>query len=153
MFNPYNPNGNATVIFAPVRASIMGIREAMVLANTTWFYNMPGREPFVIAAEGVQDFIGLPDINTRVGYSWVLTSVVPRSDLAVYRIINATMWDDFPTLQAQSPLIYNLANGGVNLTNFEFFKPDWVDGTVFPIVDYYRTLILNGTIVVQESLP
>jgi basic membrane lipoprotein Med (substrate-binding protein (PBP1-ABC) superfamily) len=152
MFNPYNPNGNATVIFAPVRASIMGIREAMVLANTTWFDVMPGREPFIIAAEGIQDFMGLPDINISFGYSWVLTSVVPRSDLAVYRIINATMWDDFPTLQEQSPLVYNLENDGVGLTN-GFFNPDWENGTVFPIIEDYRALILNGTIIVQETWP
>jgi basic membrane protein A len=153
MFNPYNPSGDATVIFAPVRASIMGIRDAMVMANATWFDDMPGREPFVIAAEGDQDFIGLPDINTRVGYSWVLTSVVPRSDLAVYHIINATMWNDFPTLQEESPIIYNLANGGVNLTNFEYFNPDWENGNVFPLIDEYRAMIVNGSIIVQENWP
>jgi basic membrane lipoprotein Med (substrate-binding protein (PBP1-ABC) superfamily) len=153
MFNPYNANGNATVIFAPVRASIMGIREAALVANDTWFSDMSNREPFIIAAEGAQDYIGLPDINTRSGYSWVLTSVVPRSDLAVYRIINATMWNDFPTLQSQSPLIYNLANGGVNITNYEFFNPDWEHDNLFTIIDNYRAMILNGTISVSETFP
>lgn len=153
MFNPYNANGNASVIFAPVRASILGIREAMILANETWFDNMPGREPFVIGAEGSQDFVGLPDINTRVGYSWVLTSVVPRSDLAAYRIVNATMWNDFPTLQQQSPLVYNLANGGVNLTNFEFFNPEWAVGPVFETLNEYRAMIVNGSIIVQDTWP
>jgi basic membrane lipoprotein Med (substrate-binding protein (PBP1-ABC) superfamily) len=153
MFNPYNPNGNATVIFAPVRASILGIRDAMVQANNSWFDTMPGREPFVIAAEGNQDFLGLPDIETRSGYSWVLTSVVPRSDLAVYRIINATMWDDFATLQADSPLVYNLANGGVNLTNFEFINEAWTPLTTLDTINDIRDLIVNGTIVVQETWP
>ena len=153
MFNPYNPNGNATVIFAPVRASILGIREAMVLANETWFHDIGGREPFIIAAEGDQDFMGLPDINTRTGYSWVLASVVPRSDLAVYRIINATMWDDFSPLQAQSPLLYNLTNGGVNLTEFQFINDFWTPHSVLVTISNYRTMILNGTIVVQETWP
>jgi len=153
MFNPYNPSGNATVIFAPVRASIVGIREAMVQANETWFHDIGGREPFIIAAEGDQDFMGLPDINTRSGYSWVLTSVVPRSDLAVYRIINATMWDDFAPLQAQSPLLYDLANGGVNLTSFQFVNEGWTPRSLRVIIGDYRTMILNGSIVVQETWP
>jgi basic membrane lipoprotein Med (substrate-binding protein (PBP1-ABC) superfamily) len=153
MFNPYNPNGNATVIFAPVRASIIGIREAMVQANASWFEDTPGRKPFVIAAESDQDFMGLPDINTRSGYSWVLTSVVPRSDLAVYRIINATMWDDFATLQADTPLVYNLANGGVNLTNFEFINEDWTPLTTLDEINGFRDLIINGTIVVHDTWP
>ena len=50
MFDP--DGGNADIIFAPVRASIMGIRSAMVYANETWFCNTTNREPFVIAAEG-----------------------------------------------------------------------------------------------------
>ncbi len=153
MFNPYNPSGNATVIFAPVRASIVGIREAMVQANETWFSDLGGREPFIIAAEGDQDFMGLPDINIRSGYSWVLSSIVPRSDLAVYRIINATMWDDFSPLQAQSPLLYDLANGGVNLTNFVYRNPAWTPNTVLMTISEYRTMILNGSIVVQETWP
>jgi basic membrane lipoprotein Med (substrate-binding protein (PBP1-ABC) superfamily) len=153
MFNPSNPNGDATVIFAPVRASILGIREGMELANQTWFSNIFGREPFIIAAESDQDYIGLPDINTRTGYSWVLTSVVPRSDLAVYRIINATMWNDFSTLRAASPLVYNLANGGVNITNFEFINPLWTPTTLIDTIVDYRAMILNGTIVVQDTWP
>jgi len=152
MFNPNNSNGNATVIFTAVRASIPGIREAMVQANTSWFSDIRGREPFIITSEGNQDFMGLPDINIRYGYSWVLTSVVPRSDLAVYRIINATMWDDFPTLQAESPFIYNLANGGVNITS-GFRNEAWVSNTILVTINEYRTMILNGTIVVQDTWP
>ncbi|MFW9956626.1 MAG: BMP family protein [Candidatus Odinarchaeota archaeon] len=153
MFNPYNPNGNATVIFAPVRASMLGIREAMVQANASWFDDITGREPFIIAAEGDQDYLGLPDINTRSGYSWVLTSVVPRSDLAVYRIINATMWDDFSALQSSSPLIYDLANGGVNLTRFEFINAFWLTTDILDELGVYRAMILNGSIVVQDTWP
>jgi basic membrane lipoprotein Med (substrate-binding protein (PBP1-ABC) superfamily) len=153
MFNPSNPNGDATVIFAPVRASILGIREGMELANQTWFNDIVGREPFIITAESDQDYIGLPDITTRAGYSWVLTSVVPRSDLAVYRIINATMWNDFAILQAASPLVYDLQNGGVNITNFEFRNPLWTPISIIDTINDYRAMILNGTIIVQETWP
>ncbi len=152
MFNPYYPDGNATVIFAPVRASMMGIREAMVYANHTWFNDIPGREPFVIAAEGDQDFLGLPDINTRAGYSWVLTSVVPRSDIAVYHIINATMWDDFSTLQTESPIVYDLANGGVNITS-GFRNGNWIPSDLLHTINDYATMIINGTIVVEDTWP
>lgn len=152
MFNPYYPNGNATVIFAPVRASIMGIREAMIYANQTWFSETENRKPFVIAAEGNQDFLGLPDISTRVGYSWVLTSVIPRSDIAVYHIINATMWDDFPTLQAESPIVYDLANGGVNITG-GFRDNAWLPSGLLDTISDYATMITNGTIVVEDTWP
>ena len=150
MFNPYYPNGNATVIFAPVRASIMGIREAMEYANQTWFDDIEGREPFVIAAEGDQDFLGLPNINTRTGYSWILTSVVPRSDIAVYHIINATMWDDFPSLQTESPIVYNLANGGVNITS-QFRNDNWVSLDLLSTINVLRAMILNGSITVSDT--
>jgi len=152
MFNPYYADGNATVIFAPVRASIMGIREAMVYANESWFGDSTSRKPFVIAAEGDQDFLGLPDINTRAGVSWVLTSVVPRSDIAVYHIINATMWDDFPRLQSESPIVYDLANGGVNMT-IQFRNTDWVSDELLHTLIDLRAMILNGTIVVSDTYP
>lgn len=151
MFSPLQ--NNATVVFAPVRASIMGIRQAMDYANATWFHDITGREPFVIAAEGNQDYLGLPDIQTRTGYSWILTSVFPRSDLAVYRIINATLWDDFSTLQTQSPLEYNLANNGVNITDFEFRNVLWTPDEIIDTLGVLRQMIVNGTITVSESWP
>lgn len=152
MFNPYYPSGNATVIFAPVRASILGIREAMVYANQSWFKDVVGREPFIVAAEGDQDYLGLPNIETRAGFSWVLTSIVPRSDLAVYYIINATMWNDFASLQAESPIIHNLANGGVDVTN-QFRNPAWISLSLLDTISVYRTMILNGSIVVLDTWP
>ncbi|TFH00197.1 MAG: BMP family ABC transporter substrate-binding protein, partial [Candidatus Thorarchaeota archaeon] len=77
MFDP--EDGNATLLFTPVRASMQGIRQAMLYANQTWYVNASeSRQPLVIAAEGDQDYLGLPNINTRVGSSWVITSIVPR---------------------------------------------------------------------------
>lgn len=148
MFEP--EGGNATLIFAPVRASMTGVRQAMELANSTHYVNITGREPFVIAAEGNQDFMGLPDINIRSGdRSWVVTSVVPRSDLAVYTAINATLWGEFeggvlPT--------YNLANGGVNVTNYDFSR-HWVTSAIQTQINTIRELVINGTITVDDGLP
>jgi basic membrane protein A len=150
-YDMFEPNGgNATVIFAPVRASIACVREAMELANSTHYVNITGREPFVIAAEGNQDYLGLPDPDIRSGdRSWVVTSVVPRSDLAVYTAINSTLWGEFeggvlPT--------YNLFNGGVNITSFEFSE-HWVTSAIQSDLQDIRFSIMNGTIIVDDGLP
>ncbi|RLI58321.1 MAG: hypothetical protein DRO87_04190 [Candidatus Thorarchaeota archaeon] len=150
-YDLYKPDGgNASIIFAPVRASILGVRQAMELANSTHYWNITGREPFAIAAEGNQDYLGNPDINIRSGdRSWVVTSVVPRSDLAVYTAINMTLWDRFeggvlPT--------YNLANGGVNITNFEFSE-EIVTPDIRAVLHDIRLDIIAGLIVVDDGLP
>jgi len=162
MFDP--AQGNADVIFAPVRASIMGIRNAMLYANQTWFFNITNREPFIIAAEGNQDYLGLPDIETRSGYSWVLTSVVPRSDLAVYRIINATLWDNFQSATLRyrinnntnlpattKPIMHSMDDIGVNITNFEFRNPNWVPDYILDEIKDVRIDIFIGEIIVDET--
>jgi len=163
MFNP--ALGDASVIFAPVRASIMGIRNAMVYANETWFGNITNRAPFVIAAEGNQDWIGLPNIETRSGDSWVLTSVVPRSDLAVFRVLNATLWGRFEgtTLRYRIdnstnipagtlPIMRSMSDIGVNLTNFEYSRT-FVMHTTLELIQEIRTEIFDGTITVSETYP
>lgn len=151
MWNPLM--GDANIIFAPVRASIDGIRAAIEYANETWFGANPSREPFVIAAEGNQNYMGNPDIDIRSGPSWVLTSVVPRSDQAVYRIINAMLWDNFTGgldygggLDARG----NLTNDGVGLADMEEFQNTfWVSDTLINMTMDYRTAIINGTIVLN----
>ncbi|TFG34891.1 BMP family ABC transporter substrate-binding protein [Candidatus Thorarchaeota archaeon] len=160
----FDPEGdNADIIFAPVRASILGIRNAMVYANETWFCNITNREPFIIAAEGNQDYIGLPDIETRAGTSWVLTSVVPRSDLAVYRVINATLWGEFDKLQGET-LQYQMKNTtsfpmssmdeiGVNLTDFEFNNRNWIPNEILQIIQSLRYDIFYGIIEVSDTYP
>jgi basic membrane protein A len=152
----WNPNiGNASVIFAPVRASFMGIRAAMEYANVTWFGGTSNREPFVIGAEGDQRMLGNPDINIRSGPSWVVTSVLPRTDLAVYRIINATLWDNF-----LGGLDYgggfalevggNLENNGTILADMlEFQNVNWVTATMINMTIDYRLAIINGTITLS----
>jgi len=146
MFHP--SSGNATVIFAPVRASMAGIRSAMLYANGT-LYNNTDRKPLVIAAEGNQDYLGLPNINTRSGSSWIITSVVPRSDSAVYSVINATLWGNFEG----ATLVYDLANEGVSLTHEDFVDYEWTPLALFNIVDSVRSDIIDGTIVVSETYP
>ncbi|MFW9964823.1 MAG: BMP family protein [Candidatus Sifarchaeia archaeon] len=154
--NMWNPNlGNATVIFAPVRASIMGIRLAMEYANTTWFSDTENREPYVIGAEADQRYLGNPNILVSSGPSWVVTSVVPRSDLAVIRIINATLWD-----QLIGSLDYggeyagtvggNLANNGIALADMEEFQDnEWVTDALINMTIDYRLAIINGTITLS----
>jgi basic membrane lipoprotein Med (substrate-binding protein (PBP1-ABC) superfamily) len=149
MFSPLQ--GNATVVFAPVRASIMGVRTAMERANTTYFSDIGGREPFVIAAEGNQDYLGNPDIEIATGPSWIVTSVVPRSDLAVSRVINATLWFEFPG-GVTDP--YNLANMGVDLSDLtQFRSSEWVTDYMLNVTIDYRTAITNGSIIVDSTLP
>jgi len=155
--NMWNPAiGNASVIFAPVRASIIGIRSAMEYANLTWFCNTTNHEPFVIAAEGDQNYMGNPSIDIRSGPSWVVTSVVPRSDLAVYRIINATLWDDFLGAsdyggEFASQFGGNLTNNGIGLSDMvEFQNEFWVTGAMINMTIDYRLAIINGTILLDE---
>lgn len=151
MFDPND--GNASVIFAPVRASIMGVRHAILAANRTWFGNdswvgYQDREPFVIAAEGNQDYIGLRNIEIRSGDdSWFVTSVVPRTDLAVYRIINSTLWDEF---EGGSAYAYNLTNSNVDITEFEF-SSSWISQDLRDTLAMYRTGIMNGSIIVNDG--
>ena len=146
MWNPLL--GEATVLFTPVRASIMGIRTAMEYANETWDI-----DPFVIAAEANQNYMGNPDIDIRSGPSWVLTSVVPRSDQAVYRVINAMLWDNFTGgydygggLNTRG----NLTNNGVDLADMEEFQNTlWLPDIYINIVQTYRLMIINGSIVLN----
>lgn len=148
LFDP--EQGNATIIFAPVRASMMGVRMAMEYANSTWFGDIEGREPFVIAAEGNQDYLGLENIDIRSGdRSWVVTSVVPRSDLAVYRIINSTLWDEF---EGGEIYRYNLTDGNVNITDFEF-SSWWITYDMAVALESYYQDILNGVIIVDDGSP
>ena len=156
--NMWNPaNGNASVIFAPVRASIVGIRSAMDYANETWL-GLEGNnnnEPFVIAAEGDQRYMGNPDIEIASGPSWVVTSVVPRTDLSIFRVLNATLWGDFigaanygggVALDLNTGL-GDLANNGIILADMEEFGyPDWVTIPMINMTADLRLAIINGTI-------
>jgi len=144
---------DATILFTPVRASMPGIRSAAILANSTWNST---RRPLIIAAEGDQDYFGLPDIQTRTGHSWIVTSIVPRSDLAVYQAINSTLWDDF----VGDTDIYNLeASGedtetpGVILTHSDFISYAWTPAWMFDLIDSLRDDIISGLIVVSTTYP
>jgi len=154
--NMWNPNlGNASVIFAPVRASIMGIRSAMEYANVTWFCNITNREPFVIGAEADQRYLGNPNIAIRSGPSWIVTSVVPRSDLAAVRIINATLWDRFIGAldyggEYASTIGGNLYNNGTILADMvEYQENEWVTDAMINMTIDYRRAIINGTIILS----
>jgi basic membrane lipoprotein Med (substrate-binding protein (PBP1-ABC) superfamily) len=128
----------------------------MVSANLTWFGNISNHEPFVIAAEGNQNYMGNPNIEIATGPSWVVTSVVQYSDLAIYRIINATLWGEFTGNsdyggEIASTFGGNLTNNGVGLADMEEFQNDlWVtDGMINMTIDY-RLAIMNGTIEVTD---
>ncbi len=159
MFDPENVDGNASIIFTPVRASMPGIRAAMLTTNTTFFTlfgNTTTRQPLVIAAEGDQDYYGLADIETRTGHSWIVTSIVPRSDHAVYQAINATLWNEF---EADTD-IYDLeASGedtevpGVILTHSDFINYDWTPALMFDIIESIRQDIIDGLITVSTTYP
>ena len=155
MWNP--ANGNASVIFAPVRASIVGIRSAMEYANETWLGLEAGdnHEPFVIAAEGDQRYMGNPNIEIAAGPTWVATSIVPRSDLAIIRILNSTLWGDFIGASNYGGGVAldlttgwgDLANNGIELADMEEFgDPQWVTSSLINMTTDYRLAIINGTI-------
>jgi len=151
--NMYNPLlGDVSIIFAPVRASMMGIRAAMLTANET-FYSGTDRQPLAIAAEYDQDYLGLPDINTFSGSSWIISSVVPRSDLAVYRAINATLWNEFSGATLEYTLSHagdDLETPGVTLTRSEFINYEWTPRALLDTVDEVREDIIMGAIIVSE---
>lgn len=149
MFN----SSDATILFTPVRASMPGIRNAMNLANSTWNST---RQPLVIAAEGDQDYFGLPDIQKRTGHSWIITSIVPRSDLAVYQAINSTLWNDFEG----DTDIYDLEASGENteipgviLTHSDFINSEWTPDWIFEIINGLRDDIISGLITVSTTYP
>ncbi len=135
---------DASIIFAPVRASILGVRQGMEVVNKTMFASL-NRMPLVIAAEGDQDYYGNPNPHVAIGPSWIPMSVVPRTDLAAFRIINATMWNDFPGGQTFE---YNLANDGVNVTDFTF-SSTYVPLSIQSRVWEYAAAVAEGTITVE----
>jgi basic membrane protein A len=137
-----------SIVFAPVRASIMGIRAGMLSANET-FHNLSlsDRMPLAIAAEMNLDYIGNPNIEVGSGPSWIVTSVVAQYDAGVLSIVNATLWDLFPGGIREN---FNLANQGVNITDFEF-STTVVDASYIESAWEYAQNIINGTIVVNDS--
>lgn len=154
----YNNNsaaGNATfhlftatgisVLFAPVRASIIGVRNGMLLANST-ILHLKHRMPLVIAADGNLDYYGCANILAPVAPSWIPTSVVPHIDWAVSWIINATLWNAFPD-QNHRQSVYELANGGANVTAFSY-SDTYIPANIFNIIRIYKDMIVNRTITV-----
>ncbi len=134
----------ASIIFAPVRASMKGVRIGMDIANRTFLY-LQDRKPLVIAAGGDQDYLGNPDPAIAVGPSWIPISVVPHTDIAAYQILNATLWGDFP---GGEHYVYDLANGGVNITDFTFSNT-YISPEIRNIVWSYYDDIVNGVITVD----
>ncbi len=136
-----------SIVFAPVRASIWGVREGMLSANETFSTLGLDRLPLAIGAEMNQDYIGNPNPYVRSGPSWMITSVVARSDLAFTHILNATLWDRYPGGELED---FNLANGGVNITDFAFSRTN-VDAAYISTAWEYAQAIINGTIAVNDS--
>ncbi|RDE17262.1 MAG: hypothetical protein C4K49_03600 [Candidatus Thorarchaeota archaeon] len=132
----------ASVIFAPVRASIKGVRLGMLQANSSLY--IVHRMPLVIGAEADQDYYGCADISHPTDPSWISTSAVPRADMAIYQIANLTLWDLFPGNQN---LQYNLANGGANVTAFQY-STTYISHAILTIISDYKDSIVEGTIVV-----
>lgn len=137
-----------SIIFAPVRASIEGVRAGMLAANDTFHdLALANRRPLVIGAEMNLDYYGNRNPLVASGPSWIVTSVVPRYDTAAVNIVNATLWEMFPGGISEN---YNLANQGVNITDFEF-STTIVDDTYIDAAWEYAGYIINGTITVDDS--
>jgi basic membrane protein A len=136
-----------SVVFAPVRASYPGVREGMLRAEETFGFGSL-RQPLVIAAEGNLDYFGTANPEIPVAPSWITTSVVDRTDMAIYEIVNQTLWDQFPGGELME---YNLANGGSNITGFEY-SSTYVPDELEPAINTYIDQIGSGIIVVTRDL-
>ncbi len=143
-------NQNCSVIFAPVRASYEGVRNGMIAAdgNTQAFPFTSHRRPLVIAAEGNLDYYGTANPDIPVAPSNIPTSVMDRTDWAVYDIINQTLWDQFPGGEL---LEYDLANGGCNITGFEY-SSTYLPDDLYDALEQYISDITSGTLIVARDL-
>ncbi len=143
LFTEGGPGAGVSLIFAPVGLSITGVRAGMVRANAT-FHNWEedDRMPLVIAAGTNLDYLGLPNPDIPSGRTWIPTSVVPRADLAIYRILNATLWNDF---QGNVTFDYRLANNGVNITDFQYSNV-YIPVALRNIIKQYQADIIAGII-------
>ncbi len=150
-FDPYNTNGS--VLFAPVRAGLRGVRLGLEYANRSWYSGrrQGDRYPLVIGAEHDVDWYGNPRIGVALGPSWIMTSVVPRTDLAFRFFLNKTLWNEFDVV-SNNVFEYNLANNGVNITDLQFsiVYLSRVHNAVSQ-VKHYQSLIINGSIVVSTG--
>lgn len=143
-FHMFTADG-VSVLFAPVRASIVGVRNGMLLANETKLY-FKHRMPLVIAAEGNLDYYGCASILVPIAPSWIVTSIVPHTERAIFTIVNATLWNAFPA-PPYNRFQYDLANGGANVTAFSY-SSTYISAYIFNIIRGYRDAIVNGTITV-----
>jgi hypothetical protein len=66
----------------------------------------------------------------------------------MYRIINQTLWDQFPGGEI---LEYNLANGGCNITGFEY-SSTYLPSNLDDAIDQYIIDIESGTIIITRDL-
>ncbi len=142
---------NLSIIFAPVRASMPGVRAGFIRAAAAQSFQQTqaGRMPLVIAAEGNQDYYGCEDPEIPVAPSYIATSALTRSDLALYNLVNSTLWDEFPGNQLAE---YNLANNGVNITSFEY-SSTYMPEDLAPALLYFQNLIINNVGYVVPDLP
>ncbi|MFW9953435.1 MAG: BMP family protein [Candidatus Thorarchaeota archaeon] len=142
-----------SVIFAPVRASMPGVREGMLRAADSFPPSqlVAGRMPLVIAAEGNQDYFGTNNPDIPVAPSWITTSVLSGTAEAIYDIINKTLWNVFP---ANEVLEYDLTNGGVNITDFPY-SSTYLPAELYEALDYYREWIRTnpGVITIDSPVP
>ena len=138
---------NASVVFTPVRASMPGIRAGLETVNQSRYYqwNPIGRNPLIIAAETNLDWYGNPSPEVAIGPSWIVTSIVPRLDLAIYNIVNKTLWDEYDTVVGHET--YGLSGGLVNVTNFRFSSTYVYTMTDFSAAfnHYHDWILTNGT--------
>lgn len=142
LFTEGGPGAGVSLIFAPVGMSIPGVRGGMVRANSTFdTWGEEDRMPLVIAAGTDLDYLGLPNPDVPSGESWIPTSVVPRADTAIYRIINATLWNDFDAGVTN----YRLANNGVNITAFQF-STQYIPVSLRQIIKQVQAEIIAGII-------
>ena len=134
-----------SLIFTPVRASMPGVRAGMIAAEAAFSPLEIGRMPLVIAAEGDQDYFGTVDPDIPIAPSWIATSTLARTDLAFYDIVNKTMWNEFP---GNELLEYNLMNGGVNITEFQYSSTYMTEEMIAALVFYRDWIVNNPSLVI-----
>jgi basic membrane protein A len=139
-FDMFNGTDGVDVLFAPIRASMPGLRSGALAATMVDGNSTTTRVPYIIAAEGNQDYFGTADPDIPVDPSMITCSVLSRTDLAFYDIVNRTMWDEFPGGELFE---YNLMNGGVNITDFEY-STTYIGEDIRDAIEYYREYIANN---------
>ncbi|MEM2143448.1 MAG: BMP family ABC transporter substrate-binding protein [Candidatus Thorarchaeota archaeon] len=135
---------NVSLIFAPVRASLPGVRTAMENARAYFqTHGQPNRLPLVIAEGMNHEIYGLPNPSVLTGQTWIPTSVVTAANNVTNMIVSATLWNEFMS----GTFVYGLSNSGVGITPF-VYSTTYIQNLqlLMERINEHKQAIINGLI-------